>query len=208
MVRLIMQVLSVVLHPLLLPTFMFFIIFRYVPQAFRPLADENVPYILFALSTTTLIIPVLSLLALRLTSTIKSLQMHDKNDRLVPFMFIATFYGVTTYMFYSKLTLNPVLVYLMLVTTLLIVVLTIITVYWKISIHSAGIAGAAGFILALAHMFPGGELLVPFIGSLVALGWVMAARLYLKAHDWEQAAAGAGLGFGFCYVLMIMLNQL
>jgi hypothetical protein len=68
--RFFMQALSVVFHPLLLPTIMFFVIFRYVPQAFRPLADENVPYILLALSTTTLIIPVLSLLALRLTSTI------------------------------------------------------------------------------------------------------------------------------------------
>jgi membrane-associated phospholipid phosphatase len=201
-----MQVLSVVFHPLLLPTIMFFVIFRYVPQAFRPLADENVPYILLALSTTTLIIPVLSLLALRLTSTIKSLQMQDKKDRLIPFSFITTFYAVTTYMFYSKLTLNPVLVLLMLTTTLLIVILTVVTYFWKISIHSAGIGGVIGFILALVHIFPGSELLVPFIISIVILGWVMTARLLLQAHTFSQVAAGAVLGVGFCSVMMVTFN--
>lgn len=206
MLRFFMQALSVVFHPLLLPTIMFFVIFRYVPQAFRPLADENVPYILLALSTTTLIIPVLSLLALRLTSTIRSLQMHDKNDRLVPFVFIATFYGVTTYMFYSKLTLNPVLVLLMLTTTLLIVLLTGITFFWKISIHSAGIGGVVGFILALVHIFPGSELLIPFVAAIVVLGWVMTARLVLQAHSFSQVAAGAALGGGFCYLMMMVFS--
>lgn len=206
MTRFIMQALSAVFHPLLLPTIMFFVIFNFVPQAFRPLAEENVPYILMALSVTTLIIPVLSLLALRLTSTIRSLQMEERSDRIIPFIFVATFYGVTTYMFYSKLTLNPVLVYLMLVTTLLIVLLIIITLFWKISIHSAGIGGVSGFILALAQIFPGSNLLVAFVASLVVLGWVMTARLFLKVHSLAQVATGAGLGLVFCYTMMVVLN--
>ncbi len=201
-----MQALSVVFHPLLLPTIMFFVIFYFVPQAFRPLADENVPYILLALSTTTFVIPVLSLLSLRLTSTIKSLHMNERGDRIIPFTIIAGFYGVTTYMFYTKLTLNPVLVTLMFVTTLLIVVLTIITFYWKISIHSAGIGGVAGFTLSLVQIFPGSELLVPFVGAILALGWIMTARLFLKAHDTSQVVAGAALGFCFCYSMMRVIT--
>ncbi len=204
--RLLMQGLSVVFHPLLLPTLMFFVIFRYVPQAFRPLPNEAVPYVLLALCTTTLIIPILSLLALKLTSSIRSLQMAERGDRIIPFTFIGAFYAITTYMFYDKLNLNPVLVKLMLITTLLIVTLTIITLFWKISIHSAGVAGMAGFILALVRIFPGSELLIPFILAVMALGWVMTARLFLKAHSASEVVAGAALGGSFCYTLTILLN--
>jgi len=204
--RILMQGISVVFHPLLLPTLMFFVIFRYVPQAFRPLPDEAVPYVLIALCTTTLVIPVLSLLALKLTSSIKSLQMAEREDRIIPFTFIGAFYAITTYKFYDKLNLNPVLVKLMLVATVLIATLTIITLFWKISIHSAGMGGLVGFILALVRMFPGSELLAPFTIAVVALGWVMTARLFLKAHAIDEVVAGAVLGTTFCYTVTLAIN--
>lgn len=200
-----MKAISVVFHPLLLPTLMFFVIFRFVPQAFMPLSDEAAPYILLALSTTTFIIPVLSMLALRLTGTIKSLELDGRADRIVPFIFIAVFYGVTTYMFYTKISLNPVLVYLLLITTLLIVLVTVITFFWKISIHSAGMGGVAGFLLALVQLFPGSPLLGPFIVALLLLGWVMTARLVLDSHNFTQVLAGALLGFVFCYGMLLLL---
>lgn len=198
-----MKGISVVFHPLLLPTFMFFVIFKYVPQAFRPLSEEAAPYILLALTTTTFVIPALSMLALRLTGTIKSLHMEGRDERLIPFIFISVFYGITTYMFYTKISINPVLVLLLLITTLLIVLVTAITFFWKISIHSAGMGGATGFMLALAQLFPGSPLLGPFIAAVLLLGWIMTARLVLNSHSPTQVFAGAGLGFLFCYSLLL-----
>ncbi len=206
MQRFFMKAISVVFHPLLLPTFMFFVIFRFAPQAFRPLSEEAAPYVLLALTTTTFVIPALSMLTLKLTGTIKSLHLEGRSDRIIPFVFISVFYGVSTYMFYSKINLNPVLIHLLLITTLLIVLVTIITFFWKISIHSAGMGGVTGFLLALVKLFPGSPLLGPFILALLLLGWIMTARLVLNSHDSWQVMAGALLGFCFCYGFLLLLN--
>lgn len=206
MQRFFMKAISVMFHPLLLPTFMFFVIFKFAPQAFRPLSEEAAPYVLLALTTTTFVIPALSMLTLKLTGTIKSLHLDARSDRLIPFAFVAVFYGVSTYMFYSKISLNPVLIHLLLITTLLIVAVTVITFFWKISIHSAGMGGVTGFLLALAQLFPGSPLLGPFILALLLLGWVMSARLILDSHDMWQVIGGAALGFFFCYGLLLLLN--
>ena len=55
-------------------------------------------------------------------------------------------------MFYAKVNVNSLFYLILAITTGLLMLLTIITIYWKISIHGAGIGGMLGFILAISFM--------------------------------------------------------
>jgi len=62
-------------------------------------------------------------------------------------------------------------------------IMMLITLKWKISIHASGIAGPT---TALAYFL--GMWALPFLGLVIPVGW---ARIKLKAHSLAQVTAGA-----------------
>src|SRR5699024_10414806 len=119
---------------------------------------------------------------LRFSSYLPSMTMAQRKERVVPFSFISIFYGITTYMFYAKMQLNLVLIMIMLGITLISFLVALLTMFWKISAHSAALAGSAGFFLAVMVRFSLSDLLWPLVVSIIIAGAVMSARLYLNAH--------------------------
>jgi membrane-associated phospholipid phosphatase len=89
---------------------------------------------------------------------------------------------------------------------ILLLLLTLITLKWKISIHAASIAGLTGGITALtliAHpiinlqqIFLINAFLLTFIGL------VSFSRMYLKAHSMIQILVGISLGFSLVFILV------
>jgi len=70
----------------------------------------------------------------------------------------------------------------------------IITFFWKISLHMAGISGVIGGLLILSIKFGLG--ISPFLLiAIVAAGFVASARLYLNAHNPSQIFVGFAIGF-------------
>lgn len=194
-----MQLISFVLHPLLLPTWVFSVIFYILPESVKPIDTEAIPYLILAILITTFIIPVLSISALKFTSTISSFTLHHREDRVIPFMFIGMFYALTTYLFIIRIQVNDVIALMMITTSMLIGLLTAITLKYKISIHAAGISGASGYLIALAHVFQSTALIYPAVIAIVLSGLVMTARLYLNAHTLNEVVSGCFLGFGLCF---------
>ncbi|MEQ8712228.1 MAG: PA-phosphatase [Cyclobacteriaceae bacterium] len=194
-----MQFISYVLHPLLMPTLVFTVIFYFLPESVKPIDNEAIPFLLLAILITTFIIPVLSISALRFTSTISSLSLQKREERVVPFIFIGMFYALTTYLFIHRIQVNEVIALMMITTSVLIGLLTAITLKYKISIHAAGICGSAGYLIALANTYQSEALIYPATAAIVLSGVVMTARLYLNAHTLNEVAAGCFLGFGICF---------
>jgi hypothetical protein len=194
-----MQFISFALHPLLMPTWVFSAIFYFLPESVKPIDNEAIPYLILAILITTFIIPVLSISALRFTSTISSFTLHDRRERVVPFVFIGMFYALTTYLFITKIQVNEVISLMMITTSILIGLLTAITLKYKISIHAAGSCGGAGYLIALAHTYQSDALIYPAIVAIVLSGVVMSARLYLNSHTLNEVAAGCFIGFSLCF---------
>lgn len=194
-----MQFISYVLHPLLMPTLVFTVIFYFLPESVKPIDNEAIPFLLLAILITTFIIPVLSISALRFTSTISSLTLHKREERVVPFVFIGMFYALTTYLFINRIQVNEVIALMMITTSVLIGLLTAITTKYKISIHAAGICGSAGYLIALAHVYQSEALIYPATAAIVLSGVVMTARLYLNSHTLNEVVAGCFLGFSLCF---------
>jgi hypothetical protein len=194
-----MQFISFALHPLLMPTFVFTVIFYFLPESVKPIDNEAIPYLILAILITTFIIPVLSISALRFTSTISSFSLRNRKERVVPFIFIGMFYALTTYLFIHRIQVNEVISLMMITTSVLIGLLTAITLKYKISIHAAGICGGAGYLISLAHVYQSEALIYPAAAAIVLCGLVMSARLYLNSHTLNEVAAGCFLGFGLCF---------
>jgi len=190
-----MKAVSVVLHPLLMPTILFILLYFQAPLIIGPLPDKTGWYLLLVVVVTTFLIPLTSVATLKFTSSIHSYEMKDRKERILPFAFISLFYVFTSYMFVSKSDLNPIfgVIFSSLAATILIA--TVVTLFWKISVHSIGISGGVGFLLAFLHRYPDSQLLVPLLITIFLAGLVMSSRLYLDSHNQEEVWWGSFMGF-------------
>lgn len=185
---------SVVMHPLLVPSILFTLVFLLSPQVTAPLQESMRLPMLGLLVLTTFLIPLSCLLVLYYIGSIPSLQMPDRKQRNMPFLFVSIFYAVTSYLFISK---YPQLVHLNIMLagiTFIIFLVTAVTQYWKISAHSAAVSGAVGFLAAFVVLYRDPLLLYALAGMVVFAGAVMSARLYLNEHEPTEVWVGGLLG--------------
>jgi membrane-associated phospholipid phosphatase len=189
------NVISVILHPIFMPAILFALVFYFSPRITAPLADEYRWPMFGMLLLMTLVIPLLSTLVLYYLGALPSLRMARRKERVVPFLYIAVFYAFITYFFISRY--QPYLnISIMLAgITFIIFLVTIITFYWKVSIHSAAISGVVGFLASFTLLYHELQLLYPLAFMMVLAGILMSARLYLNAHKPAEVWVGALLGF-------------
>ena len=201
------EVVSVILHPLFIPSILFGIVLFFSPHVSAPLSEEYRFPVWGLLVVTTLVIPLSSFLILHYFGTMPSLKMARRQERPVPFLYISFFYAVTTYFFVSKfpslINLNIMLAGI----TFILFVITLITFYWKISAHSTGIGGAVGFLAAFSMLYHDLQLMYPLAVMVVLAGISMSARLYLNEHKPLEVWVGAllGLSMSFASVLVLFL---
>ena len=80
--------------------------------------------------------------------------------------------------------------------TFVVLVATVITFFWRISLHTIGMGGIVGFFveMIISHSFHQ-SMMVVFMITVILAGLVGSARLYLGAHTSAQVYAGYAVGF-------------
>lgn len=125
------------------------------------------------------------------------IDMPHKEDRFYPLIWILSSYlmGVIVLFIISAPPITTILMFCYFSNTLVVL---FISLFWKISIHSVGVAGP---IAALIYVFN-----YPGLIFILLIPLVMWSRLYLRRHTLYQVIAGASLGFTLTaiqiYVLM------
>ena len=120
----------------------------------------------------------------------------DRRLRFKPMMIGVTSYAIGTVVLYL-MEVPDIIWILMLCYAIVTLVMTIITLYWKISIHSVGIAGPA---MALSVVFwPWGLLYFLLLPPIV---W---SRYVLRRHTPAQLVAGALTGFIITGIVFLIL---
>lgn len=195
--RLIALVISVVFQPLLMPTLVFGLILFAVPEA-TSIPEEFKDRIFFLILLCTLVIPMVTIIGLRLSGTVKSLHMPEIRDRQVPFLITSLYFLLTTWFLYQKTEIDPILWLGMGVICVSVVVLTGISFFWKMSAHMTGAGGLLAVVLVLGKRFPNFEVLYPLLGVLILCGMVASSRLMLQAHRPSEIYVGLGTGFLIC----------
>lgn len=197
--RIISLIISVVLQPLVIPSLVFGLALFVVPEATSiPESFKGTLFYLIALST--LVIPMVTVFGLRLSGTLKSVHMAELKDRAIPFSVTSIYYILTVYFLFQKKEFDPILWQVLSVITLAILVLTVITFFWKMSAHMTGMGGLLAAVLVLGLKFPNFQPLYPLLASLVLTGLVGTVRLYLNAHKPVELYVGLILGFSICFI--------
>lgn len=128
-------------------------------------------------------------------------QMGRKERRMVPYIIAIMCYFACYYL--MMVMRIPQFMANIVVTALVIqVVCAIANIWWKISIHMAGIGGMAGALLAVSMVFGFNPLWWLSVMIMVA-GLVGTARMILRQHSLRQIVGGflVGAVCGFCLIL-------
>jgi len=114
------------------------------------------------------------------------IDMPKKEDRIYPLLMVIISYFIGVVVLYSAHA-SPITIGIMFCYFSNTIIVLLISKYWKISIHSMGVAGPSA---ALIYVFGG----VGFYFALL-IPLVMWSRIYLKKHNFFQVTMGALIGF-------------
>lgn len=194
--------LSIVLHPVLMPTYALLFIFK--NSSFfsysTPAPAKLALYLVVVLNT--LIFPVLVSFLLIKKGVIKSFEMEEREERMIPFISNLLLLLIAGYLI-RTLRLPQVFFQLILGAAAALSLAILINFKWKISIHMIGIGAMVGTFFGLSS-FLMVDLRFPIIFCLVVAGFLGTARMSLGAHSSMQIYSGFLCGF-LCEYLFLSI---
>jgi len=185
---------SVMFHPLLMPTYALIIIFNSgTHYSYMPFQAQKIIYVLIFL--TTFLIPVSIIPFLLQLKLISTFQLNERKDRIIPLFVTAISYYFSFYLLNQLPFHVPQFIkILILASAILIIINLFINLKWKISSHLIGISGLLSLIFIYAIVYYANLLYVLVLITLIS-GIVAFARLKLNAHSPQQIYLGFLLGF-------------
>ncbi|MBE0651467.1 MAG: hypothetical protein IH595_11595 [Bacteroidales bacterium] len=196
------NILSIILHPLLVPTFFVLIVYQF-PIYFLPIEFIRIKYlVLLYVFFMTGVIPALVAFILWRFKVIGSLQMKQRGDRVFPLLVVAVFYYFTYYTL-NKNNTFPVLNLFLVGSAILALLTLLINNYSKISLHMISWGGVTGALTGLAFFFH----LEPFFWIILVIflsGIAGYARLKADAHWPRQVYIGYVFGFAVMMALFLV----
>jgi membrane-associated phospholipid phosphatase len=201
------RIISIIFHPLLLATYLFGLLMFVFPVALDPLKEDGHLNFIFLIFCVTFLFPALNVGIFKTFGSIRTLAMRDRQERIVPFSFIAILYIVITYLFYTRtrIGVQDNLLKFLVVIDALVLAGTVATYFYKVSMHSVGMCGLIGILLPLNKISEEGALFYPTVVTIVLAGIVMSARLQLNVHTPREVMVGGILGFTTSFLLMFFL---
>jgi hypothetical protein len=183
---------SYLFHPILIPLTGLFIILN--SGSYISVLDISIKRMLYLIvGTFTLLLPLALLSLFLFSGSIQTVKMEDRRQRMIPY-FITFILFYTAYFLVKKLPVSSFISAFLLASAMSLLMVTIITGFWKISTHMTGMGGLTGLILALSYVFDADTMyylvIVLFLSGLLA-----AARIRLDAHKPAEIYTGYILGF-------------
>jgi membrane-associated phospholipid phosphatase len=188
------QTLSIVMHPLIIPTVIYYLMASFRPDMISPFNQQNSGYLILFIFLSTFLLPLIMLLILYYLKVTSSLMLDTKQDRFKSMFAVSIIYVITVYMLYNHFSMNKDAVIILGCISTTMAIALLITVFWKISLHSTGIAGFTIFCGTIALTNNDIVTFQIFIEAIIISGFLLSSRLYLNKHNMEQVVAGYGLG--------------
>ena len=187
------RALSIMLHPLFMPTYGMILY-----MAAMLVRTPNLPsiYIYTSVITTfvlTALIPIILMLILWKRGSISSLHIDNASERTTPYIYTLICFGFWCYFVGDILKMPVVWLVVAIGATAALLAVTIINRWWKISAHLTALGGLLGGVFSIALYYSALPTLL-IIGILIVSLLLMYARLYLNAHTPMQVVCGYILG--------------
>lgn len=188
------RIVSYIFHPLLMPSAALFILFQadsYFKFSTTAEFRNNLCMFVFV---TTFVFPFIIGMILYRSKIIKSMEMDEVSERLLPFVLTLLFYIATLFMMHDiGLSYMIYASFLAATITVFLVFLIYWLLKWKISAHMAGLGGVVGAIIAFSYKLSSNMLFALIVFILIS-GMVGFARMQLNAHTPKQIYTGFLIG--------------
>jgi hypothetical protein len=198
------RIISYVFHPVFMPLVMAIAIYKLAPLSFAGIEPKIVTRWLAAIGINTVLFPLLSVALLKGVGFIKSIHMHDAKDRIIPLIATMIFY------FWAYLVVKNVQAPFVLRTLILgsywgIIAMFLVSIFYKISMHTTAAGGMLGILIVLMMTGPI-NMQVPLFVAIVIAGLMGTARLVLRAHTQVQIWLGYVLGIAAMLAAYVYLK--
>lgn len=187
------KIISVVFHPVFMPLYGMLIIF-FSPTLYGYLPDAVKRLLLFVLLINNVFLPLSLLPYLKYRNHISSWSMDIRRERMLPLFIAAILYAATSYIIVRY----PVPVFIktfILGVFIVTLALTVINIWWKISIHATA-AGALVALVIILSLKMDSLMLWHLLAVILSSGLVLSARLKLNAHNPPEVWWGFLSGLG------------
>lgn len=197
------RILSVLLHPVFMPTYIVWALLSMDPGLAYFIHPDRRMIPLFMLALMSAAFPLASIQLLVRARVIESLELHRREDRIIPFALTLIYYVISWYLLF-RTPLHPAVPAVMAGASAALLLTLVITLQWKISAHMVGIGGMLGALAAINSLHALD--LLPVLAAVIVLaGLLGTARLLSSDHTQGQVIAGVLLGTGVTYASIIML---
>ncbi|MDR1679146.1 MAG: hypothetical protein LBR81_05140 [Prevotellaceae bacterium] len=184
------HIISTIFQPLLMPTYGMLLLLL-TGEFYWHIALLYIGFIFLL----TAILPLVFILVLKRLGFISSIQLTDRKERRLPYLFaILSYFLALALLWYSYFPVYVLTTMLGCVTATIVV--SIITRWWKISAHLCAMGCLCAAILVVSILLKKDSAALLSVAFVMA-GMVASARLILRVHTPLQTLAGFAVGFLF-----------
>jgi hypothetical protein len=196
------KIISLIFHPLLVPTYGLLLLFSINSYLTFQLATKAKVILILMIFTSTVVTPLVLFTILKRRFLITDFFMKTKEERLFPYLSLTIIYFLL-YLLLSKTGLPAVFSFLLLTTTLVSLVIFFINLRWMISVHTAAMGGLIALVIGLSYKLQADLHLLTGIVILCS-GMVGFARLKTNSHKNSEVYSGYLVGAAI-FLLMFLL---
>ena len=146
------KLISLILHPIFMPLLALYLSLTILPEL-EITISHNLKLIYFIIIISTIVLPLISILILITLGRISSLEMMHHKERVLPLL------NMALWMLFGYFFLQYILIYAHLLMAeylgaiIIISLATILSNFWKISLHMLGIGGILGVLIAINILY-------------------------------------------------------
>ena len=190
------MIVSYIFHPVLMPLVMTVALTIISPDIFAGISPKQMGLWYATIALNAVFFPLVSIALMKPLGFINSFHMKTAKERTIPLMVSMIFYFWVSHAFNG---MTGVAVPLILKILLLgnfwgIILLFIINIFTKISMHTAAAGGMVG-IMTILLITSKVNMMVPFFIAIVIAGIIGSARLIVGAHQKGDVWLGYIIGF-------------
>lgn len=195
------NIVTVILHPVLLPTLGFLLLLN-SGFYFSYINWEAKRLILIVVFFSTAILPLMMMSVLSLNPKFR-LTFEKGAQRALPLLISSVSYYLG-YMLLSRLNAIPLLKVLMIAAVMVLLGLLLLSFWWKISSHMAALGSLTGILLALSFR-TGTYPIWSIIAVILVSGITASSLLLLNRNKLWHLETGYALGFSIFYLVIYFI---
>jgi hypothetical protein len=197
------HLISVVFHPLFIPTYIFLFLMQVVPYEFAGITPWELTLRLFSVFWWTAFVPAFAIFLLWRLQFVNGIMLLTQRERIIPFVLVMLFYWWQYYLSRHFTDQPIVLKFFYLGIFLSTVIGLIVNNYMKISLHGMAAGGAVAAVI-LFSWFYALPLWIYILSVTLLVGLIASARLLISDHSNKEVYAGLISGM-ICQLLAYLL---